>query len=253
LDSLPYPAYDLINHPDQLPIMTSRGCPFTCTYCASGILNPSFLRRDPDQVFAELEFWHQSLDVRNFSLYDDAFLVQPQQMAIPLLKKIVEHRLPWQFHCPNGLHLREVNDEIAGLMFKAGFKTIRFGFETADIARQRETGGKVKNSDLHRAVHCLAKAGYRSDEIGIYLLCGLPGQSAEEVRASILFVKSCGAKPILAEYSPIPGTALWDEAVQLSPFNIRAEPLYHNNTLLPCQGDAFTEEMYRSLKSLTRL
>ena len=253
LDSCPYPAYDLVHHPDQLPIMTSRGCPFTCTYCASGILNPSFLRRDPDQVFAELEFWHQSLHVQNFSLYDDAFLVQPLQMAIPLLKEIIKHHLPWQFHCPNGLHLREVDDEIAMLMFKAGFKTIRFGFETADRNRQRETGGKVTNSDLQRAVQCLLKAGYRQDEIGIYLLCGLPQQTATEVRETILFVKSCGAKPILAEYSPIPGTALWDAAVQVSPFNIKAEPLYHNNTLLPCQGDSFTEEMYQSLKSLTRL
>ncbi|MCX5832224.1 MAG: radical SAM protein [Deltaproteobacteria bacterium] len=253
LDSSPYPAYDLVHHPDQLPIMTSRGCPFTCTYCASGILNPSFLRRDPDQVFAELEFWHQSLHVQNFSLYDDAFLVQPLEMAIPLLEEIIKHHLPWQFHCPNGLHIREVNDEIAMLMFKAGFKTIRFGFETADIARQQETGGKVTNSELQQAVQCLVKAGYRQDEIGIYLLCGLPQQTATEVRESILFVKSCGAKPILAEYSPIPGTALWDEAVQVSPFNIEAEPLYHNNTLLPCQGDNFTDEMYQSLKSLTRL
>jgi radical SAM superfamily enzyme YgiQ (UPF0313 family) len=233
--------------------MTSRGCPFTCTYCASRILNPAFLRRDPEKVFTEIEFWHRTLDVRNFSLYDDAFLIQPQKMAIPLLREIIRHRLPWQFHCPNGLHLREVNDEIAGLMFKAGFKTIRFGFETADIARQRETGGKATNSDLQRAVHSLTKAGYRQDEIGIYLLCGMPQQAAAEVRASILFVKSCGAKPILAEYSPIPGTVLWDAAVQASPFNIEEEPLYHNNSLLPCQGDAFTGEMYRSLKSLTRL
>jgi radical SAM superfamily enzyme YgiQ (UPF0313 family) len=174
-------------------------------------------------------------------------------MAIPLLEEIIKHHLPWQFHCPNGLHLREVNDEIAMLMFKAGFKTIRFGFETADIARQQETGGKVTNSELQQAVQCLVKAGYRQDEIGIYLLCGLPQQTATEVRESILFVKSCGAKPILAEYSPIPGTALWDEAVKVSCFNIEAEPLYHNNTLLPCQGDNFTDEMYQSLKSLTRL
>jgi radical SAM superfamily enzyme YgiQ (UPF0313 family) len=253
LDSYPYPAYDLIHHPDQLPIMTSRGYSFTCTYCASGILNPSFLRRDPDKVFAEIEFWQRSLKVRNFSLYDDAFLVQPMQMAIPLLKEIIKHRLSCQFHCPNGLHLREVNEEIAGLMFKAGFKTIRFGFETADKNRQHQTGGKVTNSDLQQAVKCLEKAGYRKDEIGVYLLCGMPGQAATEVEESILFVKSCGARPILAEYSPIPGTALWDEAVKVSPFNIQAEPLYHNNTILPCQGDIFTYEMYQSLKLMTRL
>jgi len=253
LDALPFPAYDLIHHPDQLPIMTSRGCPFACTYCASAILNPSFLRRDADKVYRELEYWHRSLGVYNFSLYDDAFLIEPMEMAIPLLKNIINHGLRCQFHCPNGLHLREINDEIAGLMFKAGFKTIRFGFETADKLRQHQTGGKVTNSDLQQAVKCLAKAGYRKNDIGIYLLCGMPGQTAAEVAESILYVKSCGARPILAEYSPIPGTALWDEAVQVSPFNIQDEPLYHNNTILPCQGDTFTYEMYQSLKLMTRL
>ncbi len=249
LDSYPYPACDLIPHPEQLPIRTSRGCPFTCTYCASRILNPSFRRRDPDQVFKELQFWHASLNVQNFALYDDAFLIDPSLMAIPLLKEIIKHRLPWRFHCPNGLHLREIDDEIAGLMFKAGFETIRFGFETADLKRQSETGGKVTNGDLRQGIKCLTDAGFQREEIGIYLLCGLPGQSASEVADSIDYVQSCSAKPILAEYSPIPGTALWEEAVRVSPFDIQAEPLYHNNTLLPCQGENFTDEMYRALKS----
>jgi len=252
LDSYPYPAYDLIFHPDQLPIMTSRGCPFDCAYCASRLLNPRFRRRNHKQVMGEMLFWHQRLGVINFSLYDDAFLAGPEEMAIPLLREIVKRDLRWQFHCPNGLHLREITDEIASLMFRAGFKTIRFGFETADIERQRETGGKVTGGDLQRAIGYLKKAGYEKQEIGIYLLCGMPGQGAAEVRESILFVKSRGAKPILAEYSPIPGTALWEAALQASPFNIAAEPLYHNNTLLPCRGENYTYDMHQSLKLLTR-
>lgn len=251
LDSYPVPAYDLISYPEQLPLRTSRGCPFACSYCASGLLNPFFQRRDPDQVFTEIESWHQVFNVQHFSLYDDAFLVQPQEMAIPLLKGIIKSHLPVQFHCPNGLHLREINDEIAGLMYRANFKTIRFGFETADLKRQCATGGKVTNSDLTQAVKYLVKAGYQKDEIGVYLLCGLPGQAAAEVRESILFVKACGARPILAEYSPIPGTFLWNEAIKVSPFDIATEPLYHNNTLIPCQSADFTLEMYRSLKLLT--
>ncbi len=252
LDSYPYPAFDLIFHPDQLPFFTSRGCLFQCTYCASRLLNPRFRRRDPDKVFSEILFWHRQTGVQNFSIYDDAFLVKPEEMAVPLFKAIIQSRLPLQFHCPNGLHLRGVTDETAELMFKAGFKTIRFGFETADSERQSAMGGKATNQDLQNAVNCLNKAGYRFQDIGIYLLCGIPFQSAAEVRESILYVKSCGGRPILAEYSPIPGTALWDAAVQASPFNIATEPLFHNNTLLPCRGEDFSYEMYSSLKQLTR-
>jgi radical SAM superfamily enzyme YgiQ (UPF0313 family) len=111
-----------------------------------------------------------------------------------------------------------------------------------------QTGGKVKNDELQNAVLHLKIAGYKTDDIGIYLLCGLPGQTASEVSDSIGFVKQCGAKPMLSEYSPIPGTDLWAEAVKVSPFDITQEPLYHNNSLLSCRSDEFTYADYMELK-----
>lgn len=248
LDSSPYPAFDLIGHPDQVPILTSRGCPYRCSYCASPLLNGPFRRRDPIRVAGEIEFWHSRLGVRNFSFYDDALLVDPGQMAIPLLRELVKKGLPVRFHCPNGLHLREITPEISMLMFKAGFRTIRFGFESSDRGFQRTTGGKVDNRQFADAVSHLKHAGYQPSDIGVYLLCGVPGQDAGEVEESIRFVHSHGARPIIAEYSPIPGTALWDDAVAASPYPIADEPLYHNNTLLPCRSANLTYEMYQALK-----
>jgi len=252
LDTYPYPAFDLLPRNDQIPIMTSRGCPFDCTYCASRLLHPSFVRRDPDRVVEEIEFWYKKHGIVNFSFYDDALLIRPEEMFIPLAKELGRRGLPCRFHCPNGLHLREVTEEIAGLMFRAGFQTIRFGFETSEETRQRNTGGKVKNRDLETAIACLKRAGYRGQDIGVYLLCGLPGQEAAEVRDSIDYVSAHGARPVIAEYSPIPGTALWNQAVASSPFPIKEEPLFHNNTLLPCRNDRLDYDMYRALKMLTR-
>ncbi|MDD5713221.1 MAG: radical SAM protein [Smithellaceae bacterium] len=252
LDSLPYPAFDLLARCDQVPVMTSRGCPFHCSYCASNILNPRFLRRDPICVTDEIQVWRERHGITNFSFYDDALLIRPDELIVPLLKEIIRRNLRCQFHCPNGLHLKEVTTDIAHLMFAAGFRTIRFGFETSDLDRQTETGGKANNDDLRRAVAYLKKAGYKAEDIGVYLLCGLPGQSADEVQESIDFVASCGARPVIAEYSPIPGTALWEAAVAHSPYPIADEPLFHNNTLLPCCGKNLTGENYQRLKLMTR-
>ncbi|MBE0557776.1 MAG: B12-binding domain-containing radical SAM protein, partial [Proteobacteria bacterium] len=196
LDSYPYPAFDLISHADHVPIMTSRGCPYRCSYCASHIINDRFQRRDPIRVADEINYWHIRLGIRHFSFYDDALLVTPNEMAIPFLKEIIRRDLPIHFHCPNGLHLREITQELSILMFKAGFKTIRFGFETSDTLRQERTGGKVDNEELQEAVKHLRHAGYRNSDIGVYILCGLPGQSADEVAESIRFVQSCGARPL---------------------------------------------------------
>ncbi len=248
LDSRPYPAFDFINNAEQLPITTSLGCPYRCSYCSSHIFNNKFRRRNPLKVADEIEHWQNKLNIKHFSFYDDALLVEPEKMIIPLLREIQNRKLSCNFHCPNGLHLREINAELSELMYSSGFKTIRFGFETSDFNRQLQTGGKVKNEELQNAVRHLKSAGYKTDEIGIYLLCGLPGQTSAEIKESIDFVKQCGAKPLLSEYSPIPGTDLWTEAVKFSPFDITSEPLYHNNSLLCCRNDNFTFTDYMELK-----
>ena len=252
LDSYPYPAFDLMPDKNQVPILTSKGCPYRCTYCASHILNNGFRKRDPIKVVDEIEYWNKHYGITNFSFYDDALLIGSDERAIIMLKEIAKRKLMCSFHCPNGLHLREITEEISILMFRTGFKTIRFGLETSSVKRQMETGGKITNEELRDAVIHLKRAGYRSRDIGIYILCGLPGQTAFEVRESIRFVKSCGAKPIIAEFSPIPGILIWEESVKASPYNISEEPLYHNNSILPCQGEKLTYEMYRGLKVLAR-
>jgi radical SAM superfamily enzyme YgiQ (UPF0313 family) len=252
LDSYPYPAFDLIRNLDQIPIMTSRGCPYRCIYCASHLLAPRFQRRDPILVADEIEYWRKNYGVKHFSFYDDALLVESSEMAIPLLKEIIRRNLHVEFHCPNGLHLREITAELGFLLFKAGFRTIRFGFETDDLTKQKSTGGKVYNDDFSAAVHHLKSSGYREEDIGVYILCGLPHQSADEVRRSIRFVQSYGARPYLAEYSPIPGTALWEDAIATSPYPIAEEPLFQNNSILPCRSEDLTFEMYQSLKRMTR-
>lgn len=252
LDKLPYPAFDLLTSPEQLPLLTSRGCPFSCPYCASRLLNAGFVKRDPIQVVNEMVHWRERLGVRNFSFYDDALLSDPHDMAIPMLKEIIRRKLDCNFHCPNGLHIREITPDIARMLYRAGFKTIHFGLETTHGRQQLELGGKVDNTAFERATAYLQEAGYEGKEIGVYLLCGLPGQTAVEIRESILYVHSQGARPILAEYSPIPGTALWDDACRASSYPLAEEPLYHNNSLLPCASPTLTTEAYHSLKRLTR-
>jgi radical SAM superfamily enzyme YgiQ (UPF0313 family) len=79
LDSYPYPAFDLISHPDQVPIVTSKGCPYHCSYCASHIINNRFRRCDPIRVADEICYWHSHLGIMNFSFCNDALLVTPMK------------------------------------------------------------------------------------------------------------------------------------------------------------------------------
>jgi len=247
LDMRSYPCWDLEPSLRYGCILTSRGCPYRCTYCATHMMAGGVRRRVPDKVAEEIVFW-QSWGLKDFAFYDDALLTQSESFAAVLLKNIIDRRLKVRFHCPNALHARFITPELAQLMRAAGFITIRLGLETSDPARQIASGNKVTTTEFGQAVDNLKQAGYEGKDIGVYLLCGLPRQEAGEVLEAIRLVRASGARPILAEYSPIPHTGLWDQAVDASPYPLAEEPLFHNNTLLPCEWTGFTYAMYQELK-----
>jgi radical SAM superfamily enzyme YgiQ (UPF0313 family) len=252
LDSYPYASFDLIENLKYVCIQTAKGCPFRCTYCASYLLTSGMRMRAPAKVADEIEFWNKNFGVENFAFYDDALLVGPGNRVKDMLNEIIKRDLSCKFYCPNGLHARAIDDEIAMLMKDAGFASIRLGFETADEHLQKTTGAKVFTHEVERAIESLLCAGFDPEKIGVYILCGLPHQEALDVEKAIDIVRSCGVWPNLAEYSPIPGTALWDEAVKVSPYPIEKEPLFHNNSVLPCRWEGFTYEAYCALKQKAR-
>ena len=248
LNSYPYPAFDLLTKIDYIPLLTSRGCPYNCAYCASSQLGGKFRQRNPSLVVDEIEFWQDQYRVLDFAFYDDALLENPEQHIIPLLDEIIKRGIKVNFHSPNGLRIRNINTGLAFLMKRAGFKTVRLSLESADPARQAETGKKATNEEFQETITNFNKAGFSPSEIEVYLLVGLPGQSYREIEGSIDFIIKLGTKPLLAEYSPLPGTSLWKEAIRSSCFNLKKEPLFQNNSILPCQSENFTPKHLNLLK-----
>jgi radical SAM superfamily enzyme YgiQ (UPF0313 family) len=247
-----YPAFDLYPQLDYVCISTSRGCPFQCTYCASPFLTKGFFRRDPLKVVDEIEYWTTKFHIKNIAFYDDALLIESSKHIIPILKEMIRRGIRCNFHTPNGLHIKGIDQEVADLLYRTGFRTIRLGFETSDETNQIETGGKVDNQEFKGAIKSLKRAGYSNEEIGVYVMVGLPEQKVGEVEESMAFVKEAGAKPMLVEYSPIPHTPLFEKAKRNSQFDLENEPLFHNNSILPCQWDGFKMVDFKRLKEELR-
>ncbi|MGD8983702.1 MAG: radical SAM protein [Desulfobacteraceae bacterium] len=231
---MPYPAFHMLRKIDYVCLLTSTGCPYRCRYCASYFLNPTFYQRDPFHVLEEILYWHRNHGIENFAFYDDALLLQAHKHIAILLEKVISLDLNLSFHTPNALHVREITHDMARLLHLSGFRTIRLGLETSDMGLHRDLDQKLSEGEFERAVYNLKTAGFSSEEIGVYILMGLPGQPVESVAETIDFVGRTGATPYLAEYSPIPQTPMWEMAQAHSHYDLSSEPLFHNNTLLPC-------------------
>ncbi|MFZ5563477.1 MAG: B12-binding domain-containing radical SAM protein [Thermodesulfobacteriota bacterium] len=248
-DALPFPALDLQRVINYAPLVTSRGCPFSCPYCAARFLHPGPMeRRKPEAVADEIGFWHTRHGVKDFAFYDDALLIDPERHFMPMARQVIASGWKVRFHTPNALHVREINSATAGLMKKMGFETVRLGLETTSFDNRRDFDAKVTQQEFERAAACLKQAGFDRRQIGAYLLAGLPGQCLSDIEASISVVAKSGITPIPTYYTPMPHTALWPAAVASSRYDLESDPVFTNNALLPCTKAPFSWNTITAIK-----
>ena len=222
----PAPAHELVSRPFA-SIVTSWGCPFRCTYCASHRLQPAFVQRKPRAVIEEVVGCLKH-GIRDFAFHDDALLVDGGSHLTTILEDVLARELHVRFHTPNGLHARGIKRSLARLMRRAGITTVRLSLETIDPVRQQRTGAKVTTDEFESAVSHFHAEGYGPHELGAYILVGLPGQTLTEVGGTVRYVHRLGVQAKLALFSPIPGTPDGDQALMPG-----ADPLLHNNTVYP--------------------
>ena len=245
----PIPLHQLGGKRKFIAVLTSKGCPFRCTYCASYLLNPKHEKRKTSLIVEEIKRHAAEASKPNVAFYDDALLVNSDNHLIPILEKIIEIG-GIGIHLPNGIHASLITPNIARLFREAGVKYIRLGLETAIPEIQIKTGKKVENTEFIRAVDYLRGVGYKPGEIGCYILAGLPGQSPVDVEKTITFVRKVGASPYIALFSPIPNTPSWEETKKLTDLDIDGEPLFHNNTIFTLRNPAFGEKAVKELKNM---
>ncbi len=247
----PYPAFDLYMDLDFVPIVTSFGCYFQCTYCAAKYLHPKIKKRDPKNVIAEISHW-VSLGVKRFVLYDDCFLQDKENHAIPILNGLKSLSGEIQIFNPNGLNAQFIDFQVGELLLQAGFREVRIGLESANPLTQRRTGGKVDRRIFENAISVLKSVGFRGRDIHVYLLAGIPFQRWEEVKEGIDYVLEMGCQPHIAEYSPCPHTEMFERFKAFARFPIEEEPLFQNNSVFPFAWSGFKEEDLQFLKGYLR-
>lgn len=238
------------------PALLSFGCPMKCGYCASSLLQPIHHYRAVDTCVKEVTFLSVKHGIKDFAFYDDALLVNPEQYLFPFLNKIRKAGLHLRFHSPNGLHIRFATEAVLEVLYKNGFETLRFGYESGNLKYHDQTGKKAGRDDLARLSTSLKNVGFLRNQTGIYVMGGLPGQQPHEMIDELEYISSSGfiVKPVFI--SPVPGTALFQTYVLNFP-DLLNNPLWQNDTFfitqLPGWDFNAVEEIRTKAKTLNGL
>jgi len=214
-----------------LPYLVTRlsyGCPFHCSYCAVPHLQPGIHRINPQRMAEEI-FPSLRPETKHIVFYDDALLFHVDSLIE--FGKILSISHSLSYHTPNGLACRLVDPSLAVTLKNLNFKTLMLSLETIDPHVQSETGGKVSMDDCTHAISHLREAGFSSRSIQVYLLMGHPSIPPDKVRRALDAIGKIGVIPILAEYSPIPGTIDGDRILGPNPMDpMKTNKTYHLHT-----------------------
>ena len=233
-------------------VRLNTGCPLSCDYCASRMLNPRFESGSPEDAFEFISKLFERYQTVHIGFYDDALLVNKEKVLLPFLEAARSSGIPWKFYTPNAMHIRYVDRETAQLMHQSGFQEIRLGYESSSTDFHETHDQKFSDDQFHRAVEILRSSGFDAAQLHVYVLAGLPGQRAEEVHASIENAAEAGVGVSIAEFSPVPRTPAWEQTKAFSQFDLDSQPLFHNNSFQVTAWEGLSRDDMQKLKLAAR-
>lgn len=185
LDSIPFPRYsrfDLQNYDNFIPVVSSRGCPYKCSYCPVQLaIGKHFRFRSAKNIVEEIEFWYRK-GCRSFGFADDNFTLRPERVSQFCDEIEIRRFNGIRLSCSNGIRADRVNREILARMKEVGFYQLSFGVEAGNdtILRNLHKGEKIDT--IKKAISDACDLGY---EVGLFFLLGSPGESWKDVQDSI--------------------------------------------------------------------
>lgn len=252
LDAMPFPAWDLVDVPRyrdiwrerhgfySINMVSTRGCPYHCNWCAKPIWGQRYNVRSPENVAAELRWLSSTIQPDHIWFVDDIFGLKPGWL--PRFADLIESddtRLP--FKCLSRVDLLLREGEIEALR-RAGCQIVWVGAESGSqkILDAMEKGTQVEQ--IYAATQRLHSAGIKA---GFFLQFGYPGETRSDIERTLQMVRDCRPDDIGMSVSyPLPGTRFYS-AVQ-EQLGARQNWIDSSDLAMLYQGP-FTTKFYRQL------
>ncbi|HTY26304.1 MAG TPA: radical SAM protein [Desulfomonilaceae bacterium] len=243
INELPLPDRSLIRRSDYFGevVMTGRGCPFDCAYCASrNIWGKRVRLRSVESVIDELEILKKEAEESKVTerpgkratgvsesrdqrpgiwvvkIVDDTFTVN-RKRTIDLLDEIVARGLN-RFEFTGGVRADTLDELVVGKLRAANFRRVTLGVESGSprilsMIRKGET-----NEDVKRAVRLLREAGIHSHA---FFMIGLPGETLEDIELTKKLILEVRPDHVeINMVTPYPGTDIFSKLIPEDPLKI---------------------------------
>jgi len=165
-------------------IMTGRGCPFDCTFCASPFITQRKMRNfSIPFIFEQMQMLENTYGFKNFRIMDDTFAASRPRVK-QFTSQMIERKLKYNFNCLT--HVNTSNQEMFDQMASAGFSVVAFGIESANDAVLKIINKGTTKKIAEKALFESRKAGIIPEAL---FMIGNVGDTKESIIETVEFAK----------------------------------------------------------------
>lgn len=231
LDSLPLPARDLMTTPpdntDFGMLITGRGCPYSCSYCAAPTVWGKHVRlRSVDSIMEELKLIKEQYPHNVIYFEDDTFTMNARR-TMEICRRIIKERLDIKWKCDTRADC--VSDELLTVMKRAGCVNVKIGVESGSERILESVEKRVSKDKIRAATQMIKRHGI---PLTAYLMTGFPGETDDDLRQTIQFAREIDADYYsLSILAPYFGTKIYNDwvAANGAPAKKHWEYFYHQS------------------------
>ncbi|MFH1762237.1 MAG: radical SAM protein [bacterium] len=204
-------------HKNLVSIITSRGCPYPCTFCASWVNNGKKVRyRSIKNVLQEIDFLSNRYHVREIHILDDNFTFK-KEYAWSFCEEIIKRGYKMHFALPNGIRLDKVDKELLQIMKRAGFYALSFGIESGSDQTLKKIKKLETTEYLKKQIETAKKVGFRIT--GTFII-GFPWETKEDILLTLSYAKSLKIDhAAFGNFTPLPATKITDDLIKSGELN----------------------------------
>jgi anaerobic magnesium-protoporphyrin IX monomethyl ester cyclase len=186
------------------PIITTRGCPYSCRYCASYVMNGHKIRvRNPNLIVEEIEYLRDKFHVKEIHIEDDNFTFNKEHV-INLCSAIRKKGIKLNFGLPNGVRIDRIDKEILEELRNTGFYFFSIGIETGSTRTLKAMNKSLNFDKVRENIKLIRQYDFR---IKGFFMIGYPGETQKDIMDTIQFAKSLDLdQAFFSIYIPLPGT-----------------------------------------------
>jgi len=211
LDEAPFPDYSILKTPCQVAnVMTTRGCPFCCSFCTTSRMFAPYRERSIDSVMEELRYY-KKLGFKYMNFEDDNFTANKERTK-NILRRMIGEGLVFKETFFFGRTDLANDDEMLSLLEKAHLSRVLVGIESLNQDSLDTINKHQKISDIEKCAEALSRHKIR---LIASLVLGIDDDGPEDIRRGVEFSRKINAYQLQpAVLTPFPGTAVYDQYVK---------------------------------------